>query len=470
MLKNSLKMDSADENLLFLSEESFGYLWPDGDSSNRLNSLLIEDISQILNDNLPHDKEIDDLQQMIPVTEENCNPNVLNSDQVNDIPANTNWEGPYGFDISFQSEENKNSNCVYSETKDKLFVDMNVACSLRVKLKKPPPDGSKIRAMPIFSKPEFLTKVVKRCLIHSAPTNSHNDGHPAPEHLIRCDHEFAQYVDNPVTGRQSVVVPYENPQVGTDFTVYIYRFMCRSSCTGGLNRRATQAIFTLEKDGDLLGRKVLNVRICACPIRDKNLEETQHNKLQRNLKRAYSKTNLTSCSGPSHSKIPKLGDDYIVIKILRRHYECIKKILDALAMMDILTAEQKLLLNQKLSQKSSLNLEDSTKFQQCKQEFYSNKKQDLNLPSTSTGNLVRFDSNSSDDSSWVTSSRKITNADKLNFNNKYPDQHDKYIKEVRDIDNYRIEKILNSSRHYSLLQILVSLYINYILFRNYQYV
>ncbi|XP_023239106.1 cellular tumor antigen p53-like isoform X2 [Centruroides sculpturatus] len=399
--KSSLKMDSADENF-FLSEGNFGCLWTDVDSSNRLNNLSLEDITQILNDNLPNDTEIyDDLQQNNPITEENCNPNVvLNSDQVNDIPATTNWEGPYGFDISFQSEENKNSNCVYSEVKDKLFVDMNVACSLRVKLKNPPPDGSKIRVMPIFSKPEFLTKVVKRCLIHSAPTNSNNDGHPAPQHLIRCDHEFAQYVDDPVTGRQSVVVPYENPQVGTDFTVYIYRFMCRSSCTGGLNRRATQAIFTLEKDGDLLGRKVLNVRICACPVRDKNSEETQHNKQRRNLKRAYSKTSLTSYSysGPSHSKIPKLGDDYIEIKILRRHYECIKKVLDALAMMDILTAEQKLLINRKLSQKPSLNPEDSMKFKQYKQEFYCNKKQDLNLPSTSTGNLVRFDSNSSDDS------------------------------------------------------------------------
>lgn len=454
-------MDSSEENLP-LSQETLGFLLNEVDPLNKMNSFTMEEILQILKENIQNNNETEilkkahdfvqeakdavqnenNLSEMIPVLSQQYIQNISKSSKtVNDIPANTNWPGPYGFDISFGFEEKKNANCVYSEIKDKIFVNMAVACSLNFKLKKEPPDGSIIRAMPIFSKPEFITEVVKRCLIHAAPSDTHNEGHPAPDHLIRCDHKSASYIEDSSTKRQSVTVLYEKPHIGVDFTPYIYRFMCLGSCIGGLNRRALQVIFTLEKDGIQLGRKVLNVRICACPVRDRRTEERQHNRQHRNLKRVYSKMNLTACLESSSPKISRI-DDYVTIKIRRKHYDYIKKVLDALDILDILTEEQKLILQQRQSQRSNLEQQplkhsSSEDNQEVKQEFQNqnkesalhSKKEDTALPSTS-GNIIKSDSETSDclKSSLVSTSRKIMHADKLKiFDHKYLDQHNKCI-------------------------------------------
>ncbi|XP_067119402.1 cellular tumor antigen p53-like [Centruroides vittatus] len=258
------------------------------------------------------------------------------------------------FSVYFEPQENfkKSTNWTYSEIKEKLYVSMAVACPIRFKVKKLPPDGTIIRATPVFISSEFREDVAKRCLIHSSPSDVLNVGHPAPEHLIRCDNGSAQYVECPFTKRLSVTVPYESPKVGMDHSLYIYRFMCLGSCVGGLNRRALQIIFTLEKDNHCLGQRILNIRICACPGRDRRLEE------KRQLKQHTPKTVPKLVSSSSSE------ETFVIPKQHHRHIERVRSILDVFNFADLLTDQQKATLRdmklQRLSVRPSLSKHNSS--------------------------------------------------------------------------------------------------------------
>ncbi|XP_056233665.1 tumor protein 63 isoform X4 [Seriola aureovittata] len=192
------------------------------------------------------------------------------------IPSNTDYAGPHTFDVSFQqSSTAKSATWTYSTDLKKLYCQIAKTCPIQIKVLTTPPQGAVIRAMPVYKKAEHVTEVVKRCPNHEL-SREFNDGQIAPpSHLIRVEgNNHAQYVEDSITGRQSVLVPYEPPQVGTEFTTILYNFMCNSSCVGGMNRRPILIIVTLEtRDGQVLGRRCFEARICACPGRDRKADE-----------------------------------------------------------------------------------------------------------------------------------------------------------------------------------------------------
>uniref|UniRef100_A0A8C9DDZ0 Tumor protein p73 n=1 Tax=Prolemur simus TaxID=1328070 RepID=A0A8C9DDZ0_PROSS len=215
------------------------------------------------------------------------------------IPSNTDYPGPHHFEVTFQqSSTAKSATWTYSPLLKKLYCQIAKTCPIQVKVSTPPPPGTVIRAMPVYKKAEHVTDIVKRCPNHELGRDF-NEGQSAPaSHLIRVEgNNLSQYVDDPVTGRQSVVVPYEPPQVGTEFTTILYNFMCNSSCVGGMNRRPILIIITLEtRDGQVLGRRSFEGRICACPGRDRKADE-DHYREQQALNESSAKNGAASKRG-----------------------------------------------------------------------------------------------------------------------------------------------------------------------------
>ncbi|KAI1892553.1 hypothetical protein AGOR_G00134770 [Albula goreensis] len=266
------------------------------------------------------------------------------------IPSNTDYPGPHNFEVTFQqSSTAKSATWTYSPLLKKLYCQIAKTCPIQIKLSSTPPHGSVIRAMPVYKKAEHVTEVVKRCPNHELGRDF-NDGQAAPaSHLIRVEgNNLSQYVDDPVTGRQSVMVPYEAPQVGTEFTTVLYNFMCNSSCVGGMNRRPILIIITLEtRDGQVLGRRSFEGRICACPGRDRKADEDhfrEQQALNENVAKNGNANKRTFKQTPPHIPGPGInikkrrhGEEelyYIPVRG-RENFDILMKIKDSLELVEL---------------------------------------------------------------------------------------------------------------------------------------
>ena len=254
------------------------------------------------------------------------------------VPSSTSFPGKYGFGISFekQTKETKSTTWTYSPALHKLFVRMATCCPIRFQTSVAPSAGCVIRATPVYSRPEHVKEVVRRCPNHSSCTGDQNEGHPAPTHLVRCQHSQAYYCEDSFSGRLSVIIPYEQAAAGTPWVVNLFQFMCFSSCVGGLNRRPIQVIFTMEEDGQVVGRQAVEVRICACPGRDRKTEEDAANPNKRPVKRAApSSINIDSkrqCTGDNKVfTLTVVGND---------NYEMLCKIRDSLELAAMIPQAQ----------------------------------------------------------------------------------------------------------------------------------
>lgn len=187
------------------------------------------------------------------------------------------WPGDFGFSavIASTPKAGKNVNWTYSEKLRKLYAVVNAACPIRFITEQAPPVGSFVCAVAVFRESESRRENVLRCPAHRLPENALDAGSRADQ-WFHCDHPQAQNCcDNANGGRHCVRMP-----LGTG--PFSLTFGCRNSCPGGLRRRATEMVFLLQSPEGLdLARSVVQVKVCACPGRDRRHDEQQGEERER---------------------------------------------------------------------------------------------------------------------------------------------------------------------------------------------
>ncbi|XP_076015793.1 cellular tumor antigen p53 [Genypterus blacodes] len=333
-MEDSVMLDNLSlSQSLPLSQDSFKELW------DSVLTPSISSIPRVIPE--PWTEDVDDLlhsgfdEHLFELRPE-VSPKDCVTPPASTVPVTTDHPGEYSFQLRFQkSGTAKSVTSTYSEQLNKLYCQLAKTSPIEVLVSKEPPQGAVLRATAVYKKTEHVADVVRRC-----PHHQNEDLAEHRSHLIRVEgSQRALYYENPNTKRQSVTVPYEPPQLGTEMTTILLAFMCNSSCMGGMNRRPILTILTLETpEGLVLGRRCFEVRVCACPGRDRKTEEENANKTQngKQKKRKMPAPNSTVVKkAKSASSAEEEDKELFTLQVRgRERYEMLKKICDGLDLYD----------------------------------------------------------------------------------------------------------------------------------------
>ena len=193
----------------------------------------------------------------------------------------TDWPGDFRFKLRLPAS-GKAREPQYSAILNKLYIAQNRAVTLTLSTSAPSNSAASfsLRAQLAFTSPDHQKDPVRVCYQHSHTGGGTPKNDALASHILRLtageplvDVKYLHFTD---TGKHAVLVsPLPPPAPGTTTVPITIRFTDLSSCPGGINRREIAVVFTLESEGRVVGRKVLPVRVCTCPKRDREHDEKE---------------------------------------------------------------------------------------------------------------------------------------------------------------------------------------------------
>ncbi|XP_014241198.1 uncharacterized protein LOC106661944 [Cimex lectularius] len=195
----------------------------------------------------------------------------------------------YGFNVFLN---NKGKSFHYSELSNKVFISMNSVLMVNFRMHRPTNKRLFIRAVMKYSDSEHASEPVDRCLYHKSVDDPHLEAHGDNScncncynnagHVIACNLPESVYCYDQGNKRHSVIVSVPSAQPGTDSFSIPYIFRCLTTCPS-IQRRPVNVVFLLEDEWcEVLGKKILQVKICASPKRDMRSHEASYMKEANN--------------------------------------------------------------------------------------------------------------------------------------------------------------------------------------------
>lgn len=211
------------------------------------------------------------------------------------LPITENLDTAWDFKIELNAESAGKTSWMYSTKLNKVFVKINTTLNVHASYKIVEPNQVLfVRAMIVYTSNNDLAEPVMKCPNHKAQSII-----AYPEHILRCTVPSTQYVgvENGKLFIDKLAVFIPMNEIAHNEPLKLV-FTCQNSCSGGMNRKMTSIIFTLENDaGRILGRQLMNFKVCSCPKRDREKDEESNTK-------ALPKKRKAEPALPSTSKKP----------------------------------------------------------------------------------------------------------------------------------------------------------------------
>eukprot|EP00049_Salpingoeca_infusionum_P010677 m.184557 g.184557 ORF g.184557 m.184557 type:complete len:547 (-) comp14716_c1_seq2:28-1668(-) len=247
----------------------------------------------------------------------------------------SSFPGPFNFSIALMDEKSEDgktpraTSWTYSTMAKRLFVQIKHKIPFCFNVEGDIPPNAVVRVRARYTQPEARGIAVLRCPNHKQEDIAAGNIDPPPTHVVKTDAAGATYVVEQ-GDMHSILVPYAACHGPNGIHSVNLELLCFSSCVGGLNRRPFEIILSLELSNRILGCDSVEVRVCACPGRDRQAAERRLNGVsgkRRGRKRKKPKEEIAA--------MPVEDDAIHTLEVTGRvHYEILRHILNGLQSLD----------------------------------------------------------------------------------------------------------------------------------------